>query len=45
MKNQLMRKLFVVFTLIFVSTIFTANVYSQNMFRKVNDFDGDGKAD
>jgi hypothetical protein len=27
------------------SVIFTGTVFGQNMFRKVNDFDGDGKAD
>ncbi len=45
MKNKHLSKLFVVFALIFVAIISTANVEAQNMFRKINDFDGDGKAD
>ena len=45
MKNQHAQKLFIVFTLVFISIVLTADVYSQNMFRKINDFDGDGRAD
>ncbi len=45
MKNQLAQKRFVVIMLVFASIVLTANVYAQNMFRKINDFDGDGRAD
>ena len=40
-----MKKMLVVFTIVFVSIVSAASVSGQNMFRKVNDFDGDGKAD
>ena len=44
-KKNYLQKMFVVLTLIFVSIISAMSVQAQNMFRKVNDFDGDGKAD
>lgn len=45
MKNQRKRKLFVGSVLLFLSTISAVNLQAQNMFRKVNDFDGDERAD
>lgn len=45
MNNQRFRKLCVIFSLAAVSIALTSSVAAQNMFRKINDFDGDGKAD
>ena len=45
MKVKCLQKLFVIFALVFTSIILTADVAAQNMFREVNDFDGDGRAD
>ena len=45
MKDNCLRKLFVIFSLAVVSIVLTSSVAAQNMFRKVNDFDGDGRAD
>ena len=45
MKNQLLRKALIISILLFVPGLSVISVYSQNMFRKINDFDGDGKAD
>ena len=45
MKDNCLRKLFVIFSLAVVLIVLTSSVAAQNMFRKVNDFDGDGRAD
>lgn len=45
MRSFLTGKLPVVFLTGLVLSILTVNISAQNMFRKVNDFDGDGRAD
>ncbi|MEO6590232.1 MAG: VCBS repeat-containing protein [Pyrinomonadaceae bacterium] len=45
MKNKYLQKLLIFFSLVFISILSTAELHAQNMFHKVNDFDGDGKAD
>ncbi len=39
------RKFFVLFVLLTIFIISASSIHAQNMFRKVNDFDGDGRAD
>ena len=45
MRNFGGRKLSVGFSAVFVLSALVLSVFPQNMFRKMNDFDGDGKAD
>lgn len=45
MNYVVLPKRFILFVLISLSFSFAVDVDAQNMFRKVNDFDGDGKAD
>ena len=45
MRDNCLRKLFVIFSLAAVLIALTSGVSAQNMFRKINDFDGDGRAD
>src|SRR5215203_610426 len=45
MKSYFVQKTFAVLLGAFVLGVFAAGVSAQNMFRKVSDFDGDGKAD
>ena len=45
MKDNCLRKLFSILSLAAVLIALTSSVAAQNMFRKINDFDGDGRAD
>ena len=45
MKDNCLRKLFGILSFAAVLIALTSSVEAQNMFRKVNDFDGDGRAD
>lgn len=45
MKKCGWRKFFLLLSLITVFIVPASSVGAQNMFRKVNDFDGDGRAD
>ncbi|CAN5834073.1 hypothetical protein BH20ACI4_BH20ACI4_20190 [soil metagenome] len=45
MKNLFTQKIVVAFTVLFFSIVSATNIQAQNMFRKMNDFDGDGKTD
>ena len=45
MKDNRLQKLFVIFSLAVVLIALTSSIAAQNMFRKINDFDGDGRAD
>jgi hypothetical protein len=45
MKNYFLRKLFRISLMGSILIVFISTLSAQNMFRKVNDFDGDGRAD
>ena len=45
MKNNFLHKLFHISSVSLIFVVFVSIASAQNMFRKVNDFDGDGKAD